>query len=323
MADSMPNHPGSRRSSRPTVRGSCSPEVTGHGELTVWSSSTPGSLHSRLSAHTGGGDMADRHTAIVTGANHGIGAATAVALARRGCAVLCAFLRVDDPAGPGVPQAYREHRARDAGPVVARIRAGGGRAVAVEADLSDPAAPAALFDAAEEQLGPVDILVNNATGWLADTFAPAATDRIGRALQPVTVDTWNQQFKVDAMGAALMISEFARRHIDRGAAWGRIIGLTSGGDVGFPEEVSYGAAKAAQENYTMSAALELAKFGITANMVHPPVTDTGWVSDAVRDAVAADPALIHIAAPAEVAEVIAYLASDAAALITANVITLR
>jgi 3-oxoacyl-[acyl-carrier protein] reductase len=87
--------------------------------------------------------------------------------------------------------------------------------------------------------------------------------------------------------------------------------------------VSYGAAKAAQENYTMSAAVELAPLGITANMIHPPVTDTGWVTDAVRDAIAADPALIHVASPAEVAEVIAYLASDAAALITGNVITLR
>jgi 3-oxoacyl-[acyl-carrier protein] reductase len=54
-----------------------------------------------------------------------------------------------------------------------------------------------------------------------------------------------------------------------------------------------------------------------------PVTDTGWVTDDVRQAVAASSTLIHIAAPAEVAEVIAYLASDAAALITANVITLR
>jgi 3-oxoacyl-[acyl-carrier protein] reductase len=73
----------------------------------------------------------------------------------------------------------------------------------------------------------------------------------------------------------------------------------------------------------MSAALELAPFGITANMVHPPVTDTGWVTGAVREHVAASPALIHIATPGEVAEVIAYLASDAAALITANVIILR
>jgi 3-oxoacyl-[acyl-carrier protein] reductase len=195
--------------------------------------------------------------------------------------------------------------------------------VAVEADHADPATPALLFDAAEERLGPVDILVNNATGWLADTFAPSATDRLGRSLRPVTAATWSQQFTVDAMGAALMIGEFARRHIARGADWGRIIGLTSGGDLGFPEEVSYGAAKAAQTNYTMSAALELAPFGVTANMVHPPVTDTGWVTDAVRQAVAESTTLIHVASSAEVADVIAYLASDAAALITANVITLR
>jgi 3-oxoacyl-[acyl-carrier protein] reductase len=263
------------------------------------------------------------HTAIVTGANHGIGAAVGVALAQRGCGVLCTFLRVEDPADPGTPQAYRDHRAHDARPVVAQIQAAGGRAVAVEADLADPGAPTLLFDAAEEQLGPVDILVNNATGWLADTFAPSATDRLGRSLRPVTAATWGQQFNVDAMGAALMIGEFARRHIARGADWGRIIGLTSGGDLGFPEEVSYGAAKAAQTNYTMSAALELAPFGVTANMVHPPVTDTGWVTDAVRQAVAKSTTLIHVASSAEVAEVIAYLASDAAALITANVVTLR
>src|ERR1019366_5810227 len=92
---------------------------------------------------------------------------------------------------------------------------------------------------------------------------------------------------------------FARRHVARGATWGRIIGLTSGGDLGFPEEVSYGAAKAAQANYTMAAALELAQFGITANIVYPPVTDTGWVTDTVRQAVASSKAHIHIAKPAE------------------------
>jgi 3-oxoacyl-[acyl-carrier protein] reductase len=267
--------------------------------------------------------MTTRHTAIVTGANHGIGAATAHALAGRGCAVLYTYLRVADPADPGIPQTYRDRRAQDAMAVIARIREDGGTAAAVEADLSDPGAPALLFNAAEEQFGPVDILVNNATGWLADTFAPTRIDWAGRSLQPVTAATWTQQFGVDAMGAALMISEFARRHIARQANWGRIIGLTSGGELGFPEEVSYGAAKAAQLNYTMSAAFELAPFGVTANMVCPPVTDTGWVTDAVREQVTANPELIHIASPDEVAEVIAYLASDAAALITANVIKLR
>ncbi len=267
--------------------------------------------------------MTAAHTAIVTGANHGIGAATAQALARRGCAVLCTYLRIEDPDDPGTPQRYRANRADDAAAVTARIQEEGGKAIAVEADLSDPAAPARLFDDAEEQLGPVDILVNNATGWLADTFTATTTDRLGRTMQPVTAATWTQQFAVDAMAAALLISEFAQRHIARQATWGRIIGLTSGGDLGFPQEVSYGAAKAAQGNYTMSAALELAPYGITANMVYPPVTDTGWVTDAVREHVAERIDLVHVANPEEVAEVIAYLASDAAALITANVITLR
>ncbi len=267
--------------------------------------------------------MTGSRIAIVTGANHGIGAATAMALARQGCAVLCTFLRVEDQVDPGVPQAYRDHRSAGADQVVAQIEAAGGRAVAVEADLSDPNVPVTLFDTAEQQLGPVEILVNNATGWVQDTFAAAATDALGRLLQPVTAATWQQQFTVDTMAPALLITEFARRHIARGATWGRIIGLTSGGELGFPQEVSYGAAKAAQVNYTMSAAAELARYGITANMVHPPVTDTGWVTDAVRDVVAGSQTLIHVARPQQVADVIAYLVSDAASLISGNTITLR
>jgi 3-oxoacyl-[acyl-carrier protein] reductase len=262
------------------------------------------------------------HTAIVTGANHGIGAATALALARGGSAVLCSYLRIDAD-DPGASPAYRAGRSASAQAVAAEITAAGGRAVALEADLSEPAAAALLFDAAERQLGPVDILVNNASGWIADTFGPEGTDGLGRHVHPVNASTWWQQFTIDAMAAGLLISEFARRHIARGGTWGRIIGLTSAADIGFPEEVSYGAAKAAQASYTMSAAIELAGYGVTANMVHPPVTDTGWVTDAVRDLVARTPSMIHVASPAQVAEVITYLASDAAALITANVLTLR
>jgi len=265
----------------------------------------------------------NHHVAIVTGANHGIGAATAVALAGSGVRVLCTYLRVQDPPDPGTPEAYREYRSRDAGAVVAEIEAVGGSAVAVEADLTDPQTPARLFDTAEAELGPVDILVNNATGWVQDTFAPRPRDRFGRGLATVDEHSWRQQFTVDAMAPALLIAELARRHRDRGASWGRIVGLTSGGDLGFPEEVSYGAAKAAQSNYTMSAAVELAELGITANMVHPPVTDTGWVTDDVRRAVKDSPTHVHVVTPAQVADVICYLASDAARLVTGNVITLR
>jgi 3-oxoacyl-[acyl-carrier protein] reductase len=264
-----------------------------------------------------------RHVALVTGANHGIGAASAQALAARGCAVVCAYWQIDDPVDPAVPDAYRINRAKTADALVDAIRERGGDAVAVAEDLTDPDTPRRLFDRAEQEFGPVDILINNATGWVQDTFSPHRADKHGRTMQPVTASTWTQQFAVDAMAPALLIAEFARRHAARGATWGRIVGLTSGGDLGFPEEVSYGAAKAAQTNYTMSAAFELAGLGITANVVYPPVTDTGWVTDAVRSFVSNSPTHVHVAAPEQVAEVIAYLASDAAALISGNVITLR
>jgi len=73
----------------------------------------------------------------------------------------------------------------------------------------------------------------------------------------------------------------------------------------------------------MSAAFELAPLGITANVVQPPVTDTGWVTDEVRRHVAERTDLIHIASPDDVAQVVAFLVSDLARLITANRIHLR
>ncbi|MEX2227069.1 MAG: SDR family oxidoreductase [Dehalococcoidia bacterium] len=265
----------------------------------------------------------DGHVAIVTGANHGIGAATARVLAARGAAVLLNYLRIADESHEATPRAYRRNRAMSADATLAEVVGGGGRAIAVEADLGDVATPFLLFDAAERAFGHVDILVNNATGWRQDTFKPASVDRLGRPMQRVTAGTIDAQFAVDARASALLIAEFAARHIARGGAWGRIVGLTSGGALGFPEDVSYGAAKAALENYTMSAAIELAPYGVTANIVYPPVTDTGWVTDAVRDFVRASPEHMHVAEPDEVAEVIAYLVSDEARLITANVVRLR
>jgi 3-oxoacyl-[acyl-carrier protein] reductase len=268
------------------------------------------------------GSFAGR-VALVTGANHGIGAATARLLAAQGAGVLLTFLRVHDEPDPATPEAYRRNRAQDAASVVVAIRDSGGQAAAVEADLRDPAASARLFDTAEAAFGPVDILVNNATGWRQDTFKPASADRHGRSLRRLTADSASQVLEVDARGSALLIAEFAQRHVARGAGWGRIVGLTSGGPLGFPEEVSYGAAKAALSNYHMSAALELADYGITVNVVYPPVTDTGWVTQSVHDFVASSQEHVHVAEPEEVAGVIVYLCSDEARLITGNILTLR
>lgn len=273
------------------------------------------------------GDSAARalsgHVALVTGANHGIGAATALKLGALGASVLATYLRVEVSSGAGRPEGFRAPRLVTAEWVVDRICGSGGIAQATEADLEDPRAAPALFQEAEASLGPIDILVNNASAWVGDTFRLADSDRFGRALQRVSAESFDHQFSVDARATALLIAEFARRHIERRATWGRIIGLTSGGPQGFPGEVSYGAAKAALENYTMSAAFELGEYGVTANVVYPPVTDTGWITPEVEESVRRSPEHFHIAAPEEVAEVIAFLASDMARLVTGNVIRMR
>src|SRR3982751_6215543 len=140
--------------------------------------------------------------AIVTGANHGIGAATARVLAANGARVLVTGLRLEDPLDPATPQTYRVSRTRPAAEVMGAIRADGGQAEAVEADLRDPGTPKRLFEAAEDAFGPVDILINNATGWRQDTFRPAGVDRHGRTLNGLTAASATQVLEVDARGSA-------------------------------------------------------------------------------------------------------------------------
>jgi 3-oxoacyl-[acyl-carrier protein] reductase len=261
--------------------------------------------------------------AIVTGANHGIGAATARRLAELGADVLVTYLRNTNPATGDVPPEYTAQRAAHADDVIAAIESFGRRCVAVEADLADPSVIPDLFDRAEAELGPVDILVNNASGWIGDTFRNVDLDDLGRDANPISAATIDRVLAVDARASALMIGELGRRLQRRKGTWGRIVGLTSGGTSGFPGEVTYGAAKAAQVNYTMSAATELADLGVTANILHPPVTDTGWVNDGVRQFVTASRELTHVATPDEVAVVIAWLCTDEARLVSGTVMQLR
>jgi 3-oxoacyl-[acyl-carrier protein] reductase len=264
--------------------------------------------------------------ALITGANQGIGAATAHALANQGASIFLTYLRLS-PDDPGVVAtalpAYAAARAQSADAVVEAITRAGGRAATWEADLADPSAVPELFDRAEAALGPVEIMINNADAWLADTFLADASDRFGRWLTPVTAATYDHSFAVNSRAAALLIAEVARRHLARGAGWGRIISLTTGGSGGFPQEVSYGASKNALESYTMAAAWELGRHGITANVLCPPATDTGWLSPETAAELAQAAPLYHLGQPAEVAEVIVFLASHQARFVTGQRLVMR
>jgi 3-oxoacyl-[acyl-carrier protein] reductase len=266
----------------------------------------------------------DGRVAIVTGGNHGIGAAAARTLAAQGVKLFITYLRLSgEGEDAAAPVAYGQNRTQTADAVVAQIRKSGGQADSWEADLADPTTILELFDRAKDRLGPVDILVHNAAAWMADSFLAETSDRLGRRLTPFSAASHDLHFAVNSRATALLIAEYARRYRERGAAWGRLITVTTGGSGGFPEEVSYGASKNALESYTMAAAWELGQFGITANVVCPPATDTGWIPEEGRAEIARGSPLRHIATPQEVADVIVFLASRQASAVTAAKIIMR
>src|ERR1700704_1029916 len=113
---------------------------------------------------------------------------------QRAARVLITYLRIEDEVDPDIPEAYRRRRSANADDVLAKIRAAGGQAISVEADLADGPTAMRLFDLAEAELGPVDILVNNASSWLADTFTAEARDHFGLGLLRVSLETFEKQF---------------------------------------------------------------------------------------------------------------------------------
>jgi 3-oxoacyl-[acyl-carrier protein] reductase len=260
---------------------------------------------------------------LVTGANHGIGAAIAKALAAQGVRVFITYLRVPTQPDPALPPAYAEARLRTAEAVVDEIRRAGGTAEAWEADLARPETAPLLFDKTEAALGPVEILVNNADFAEPDSFLGGRTGPTGRQASSVSAASHDNHFAVNSRAAALLINEFARRHVLRGGDWGRIVSITSAGRHGFTGEASYGASKAALESYTYTAAWELAAYGVTANIVEPMGTDTGWINDELAARIKARSPFGHVGRPEEVADAVLFFVSDQARFLTGQRLRLQ
>ncbi len=218
---------------------------------------------------------------------------------------------------------YRSRQAMSADAVVAAIRKEGGQVEVWEADLADPATVSMLFDRAEAAFGPVDVLVNNAAHCMVGTFTPAedltAKDRekvFSRTLATSTAESHDQHFAVNSRAVALMMAEYARRHVDRGATWGRVVNLSTDAASCHPGNVAYAASKYALESYSHSAAAELARYGITVNIVAPGPTQTGYIPPESEPRVAAGIPLGRLGEPEDVADVIVFLASEQARWLT-------
>jgi 3-oxoacyl-[acyl-carrier protein] reductase len=268
---------------------------------------------------------------LITGVNnpHGIGAGTAKAFAVEGAAVFATYLRLPaKESATNVPGEafYRAQNAKTADEVVTAIRERGGEIEAWEADLADPAVIPQLFGRAERAFGPVDILVNNAAYCAPDTFIPQS--QLGsdsRAvdtfpMSTITPDQHDRHFAVNSRAVALMMAEYARRFIQRGARSGRIINVSTDGASAFPSEVSYGASKHALESYSRSAAKELGKHGITVNTLSLGAVQTGWISPELEKEEASHTPLQRVGQPEDVADVIIFFSSEQARWVTGQLL---
>ena len=234
---------------------------------------------------------------VVTGASRGIGAATALLAARRGWAVAVN---------------YASHSLA-ADEVVRAIRAQGGRAVAVQADVGDEAQVVALFEQVDARLGRLTALVNNA----GVVDVQARVDEMSAARLA-------RMLRINVIGSFLCAREAVRRMSPRhGGAGGAIVNVSSAAArLGSPGQyVDYAASKGAIDSFTVGLAKEVADEGIRVNAVRPGLIDTDIHASGglpKRAAMLAPTVpMKRTGAPAEVAEAILWLLSPEASYTTA------
>ncbi|HWU23577.1 MAG TPA: SDR family oxidoreductase [Nocardioides sp.] len=191
--------------------------------------------------------MSTTRTAIVTGAARGIGASVAQRLAADGLAV--AILDLDEQACAGV---------------VKQIEADGGRALAVGVDVADESAVEAAVERVAAELGEPTVLVNNA-GITRDNL-----------VFKMSVDDWDQVMGVHLRGSFLM-TRAVQGYMTK-AGFGRVVTMSSTSAQGNRGQVNYAAAKGGLESFTRTLAIELGRFGVTANAIAPGFIDTPMLS---------------------------------------------
>lgn len=268
---------------------------------------------------------------LITGANHGIGAATAKAFSAQDAKVFITYYRDECRYSEeelekarkeriGGDMLYRAMQQQSADSLVDHIRSQGGVAIAHEADLAKPDNIPKLFDLCETELGAVDILVNNHTYCVLETFDPGLATSEGFGVSLTSATSIDAHFAINARAYALMMSEYLDRYIKRKGKSGRIINVSTDAAHAHPANISYAASKHAIESYSRSAAAEMGKYGITVNIVAPGPIQTGYITPEEETTIAINTLLRRVGKPEDVADVIVFLASEQAHWLTGQLL---
>jgi len=241
----------------------------------------------------------EARVAIVTGAARGIGAGVARRLAEDGLAV--AVVDLDEAACISV---------------VEEIENAGGRAVAVGLDVSDERAVKAGVERIAEDLGVPTVLVNNA-GIIRDNL-----------LYKMSADDWDAVMNVHLRGSFLM-TRAVQAHMTE-AGWGRVVNLSSTSALGSRGQANYAAAKAGLQGFTKTLALELGRYGVTANAIAPGFIETemtaataarlGMPFEELKAAAAAEIPVGRTGTPADIAHAVSFFVSEDAGFVSGQVL---
>ena len=244
-------------------------------------------------------EQSQPRTAIVTGAGRGIGAAVAQRLATDGYRVAVIDLREEDTAA-----------------TVEAIRAAGGEAIGVGADVSDSAAVEQAVARIAEELGAPTVLINNA-GILRDNLLFKMTD-----------GDWDAVMGVHLRGAFLMSRAVQKHQVEQ--KWGRIVNLSSTSALGNRGQANYATAKAGIQGFTKTLAIELGRYNVTANAIAPGFIETDMTrATAERVGVSFEDFIAHAASeipvgrsgkPEDIAAAASFFASEEASFVSGQVL---
>jgi 3-oxoacyl-[acyl-carrier protein] reductase len=240
--------------------------------------------------------------ALVTGVGRriGIGAAICRVLAADGVSIcFTGWTNYDSEIYGGEHRSWHESFA-------AEVQELGVDAFGLEVDLSDPEAIGPLMEAVRERAGMLSILVNNAA------FSTNGD------IDELTAQQLDDHYAVNVRGMALLTQAFVRQW--NGESGGRVVNMTSGQGQGpMPGELAYAASKGAVEAFTTSVSPTLAARGITINAVNPGPTDTGWMSEELKEVLLPQFPMGRIGGPDDAARLVAFLCRDEAGWITGQV----
>ncbi len=239
---------------------------------------------------------ASRPIALITGVSRriGIGAAMALNLARSGWDIAITYWQPYDATMP-----WGSNPA-DVTWLQEQLTILGVRTTAIHADLSLVATPAQVFDQVEQQLGPISALI------LSHCHS------VDSNILNTSIESFDRHFAINARATWLLVREFCRRfHViqePNKPPLGRIIAITSDHVV---ENLPYGASKGALDRIVLAATYEFRQLGITANVINPGATDTGWMADELKAMVKENTSGGRVGLPSDCANLVAFLCSPA------------